>query len=90
MTQNIEEFSGGKSQENGPTGRKKKKERVTGLCRRTRKEIVKWNQMTALRFQTGGRYQTPPASLRGYVVEWLLRCDKLAIVDGPVPGEYWH
>ena len=24
-----------------------------------------WNQMTDLRFQTGGRHQTPPASLRG-------------------------
>ena len=31
-----------------------KTERVTGLGRRTRKGIVKWNQMTALRFQTGG------------------------------------
>ena len=38
-------------------------ERVTGLGRRTREEIVKWNQMTALRFQTGGRHQTSPASL---------------------------
>ena len=28
-------------------------ERVTGLGRRTRKETAKWNQMTALRFQTG-------------------------------------
>ena len=42
-----------------------KTERVTGLGRRTRKEIAKWNQMTALRFQTGGRHQTSPASLRG-------------------------
>ena len=32
---------------------KDKTERVTGLGRRTRKEIVKWNQMTALRFQAG-------------------------------------
>ena len=30
-----------------------KTERVTGLGRRTREEIAKWNQMTALRFQTG-------------------------------------
>ena len=44
-----------KVQENGPAGRKKDKiERVIGLGRRTREEIVKWNQMTALRFQTGG------------------------------------
>ena len=41
-----------------------KTERVTGLGRRTREEIAKWNQMTALRFQTGGRHQTSPASLR--------------------------
>ena len=45
--------------------KKKETERVTGLGRRTREEIVKWNQMTALRFQTGGRHQTSPASLRG-------------------------
>ena len=32
-----------------------KTERVTGLGRRTREEIAKWNQMKALRFQTGGR-----------------------------------
>ena len=42
-----------------------KTERVTGLGRRTREEIAKWNQMTARRFQTGGRHQTSPASLRG-------------------------
>ena len=43
---------------------KDKTERVTGLGR-TREEIAKWNQMTALRFQTGGRHSTSPASLRG-------------------------
>ena len=39
-----------------------KTERVTGLVRRTREEIAKWNQMTALRFQTGGdiRHPQPP------------------------------
>ena len=42
-----------------------KTERVTGLGKRTREEIAKWNQMTALRFQTGGRDQTSTASLRG-------------------------
>ena len=45
---------------------KDKTDRVTGLGRRTREEIAKWNQMTALRFQTGERHQTPPASLRGH------------------------
>ena len=44
---------------------KDKTERVTGLGRKTRKAIVKWNQTTALRCQTGGRHQTSPASLRG-------------------------
>ena len=38
-------------QENGLAGRTKEKtEKVIGLDRRTRE----WNQMTALRFQTGG------------------------------------
>ena len=39
-----------------------KTERVTGLGRRTREEIAQWNQMTALRFQTGGRKQTSPGA----------------------------
>ena len=46
-----------------------KTERATGLGRRTREEIAKWNQMTALRFQTGGRHQISPASLRGTQTE---------------------
>ena len=52
----------------GPADRKKedKTERVIGLGRRTREEIVMWNQMTALRFQTGVRHQTSPASLWGW------------------------
>ena len=39
-----------------------KTERVTGLGRRTREEIAKWNQMTALKFQTGEdiRHPRPP------------------------------
>ena len=50
---------------------KDKTDRVTGLGRRTRKEIAKWNQMTALRFQTGGGggwwiHETAPASLQGF------------------------
>ena len=50
----------------GQQAEKGKTERVTGLGRRTRQEIAKWNQMTALRFQAGGRHQTSPASLRGH------------------------
>ena len=42
---------------------KDKTERVTGLGRRSREEIAKWNQMTALRIQTEGRHQTSRASL---------------------------
>ena len=45
-----------------------KTERLTGLGRRTREEIAKWNQMTALRFQTVGRHQTSPASTRGLLI----------------------
>ena len=65
LTKNIEEFSGKSSREWTSRKKKDKTERVIGLGRRTREEIAKWNQMTALRFQTGGRYQTSPASLRG-------------------------
>ena len=61
----IEEFSGESPKEWTSRQKKVKTERVTGLGRRTREEIAKWNQMTALRFQTGGRHQTSPASLRG-------------------------
>ena len=70
LMKNIEEFSGKSSEER--TSRQKKKrdklERVTGLDRRTREEIAKWNQMTTLRFQTGG--ETPdipglPSGIKG-------------------------
>ena len=64
-TKNIEEFSGKSLEERTSRQRKKMTERVTGLGRRTREEIAKWNQMTALRFQTGGKHQTSPASLQG-------------------------
>ena len=48
-----------KVEKKGPAGRKKDKtERVTGLGRRTREEIAKWNQMTVLRFQTRGGGKT--------------------------------
>ena len=38
---------------------KDKTERVTGLCRRTRDEIAKWNQMTGLRFKMGETSDIP-------------------------------
>ena len=65
LTKNIEEFSGKKFRRKGQQAENDETERITGLGRRTREEIAKWNQMTALRFQTGGRHQTSPASLRG-------------------------
>ena len=57
-----------------------------GLGRRTRGKIVKWNQMAALRFQTGGRHQTSPASLRGghwnsgWHVTWRVVCQNEFLV----------
>ena len=45
--------------------KKIRQKELTGLSRRTREEIAKWHQMTALRFQIGGRHQTCPASLWG-------------------------
>ena len=66
---NIKEFSGKSSEERTKQAEKDQIERVTGLGRRTREEIAKWNQMTALRFQTGGRHQASPASLRGIFTE---------------------
>ena len=40
---------------NGPVDRKKDPtERAMGVGRRTREETIKWNKMTALRFQMGG------------------------------------
>ena len=65
LTKNTEEFSGKSLEKKGQQAEKDTTERVTRLGRRTREAIAKWNQMTALRFQTGGRHQTSPASLRG-------------------------
>ena len=65
LTKNIEEFSGKSLEERVKRRKNDKTEKVTGLDRRTREETAKWNQMTALRFQTGGRHQTSPAFLRG-------------------------
>ena len=53
---------------------KGKTQRITGLGRRTRQEIVKWNQMTALRFQIGLRHQTSLASLGGSMYGRAKKC----------------
>ena len=44
--------------------KKKKAERVIGIGRRTREKIVKWDQMTALRFQTGETSDIPGLNSR--------------------------
>ena len=44
LTKNIEEFSGKKFRRKGQQAENDKTERVTGLGRRTREEIAKWNQ----------------------------------------------
>ena len=49
----------------GQKVKKDQTERAKGRGRKTRDEIVEWNQMTALRFQTGGRHQASLASLWG-------------------------
>ena len=69
LMNNIEDVSGKKSRE-WPAGRKKKDEteRVTGLSKRRREEMIKWNQITALRFQVEGGGETsdiPSLSLEG-------------------------
>ena len=67
LTKNIEKNFWKKFREKDQQAEKDKTERVTALGRRTREETEKWNQTTALRFQTGGRHQTSPASLQGLV-----------------------
>ena len=64
LTKNIEEFSG-KSLEERASRQTTMTERVTGLGRRTREEIAKWNQMRALRFQTGGETSDIPGLSSG-------------------------
>ena len=55
-----------KRQKNGPVGREKRQDRQNnGRRQKSRNQVVKWNQMTALRLQTGRRHQTSPTSLRG-------------------------
>ena len=64
---NIDEFSGKKFRRKDQQAEKDKIERVTGLGRRTREEIAKWNQMTAVRFLTGGDIRHPRPHFGGSV-----------------------
>ena len=64
---------GGCRQNTGPKNKpqKQKKEKTEGAAgqdRITRKQIERWNQTTAARFQTGGRHQKSPASLSGRLI----------------------
>ena len=57
LMKNIEEFFGKIFRRMGQQAEKDKTKRVTGLGRKTREEIVKWNQMTVLRFQTRRKHE---------------------------------
>ena len=57
----------------GQKAEKDKTERVTRLGRRTREAIAKWNQMTALRFQTGGKTSDIPGLPSGGILKNFLR-----------------
>ena len=65
LVKNVDKFSWEKSGVWISRQKQYKTERAMGVGRRTREEIVKWNQTKALRFQTGGRHQTSSTSLRG-------------------------
>ena len=87
LTKNIEDFSRKKSGEWASRQKKKDKtERVTGLgkkkTKKTRDEIGKWNQMTAMRFQTKGgvgrdnRYPRSPFGGCGKNIVQKYMCEK--------------
>ena len=67
LTKNIQECSGKSLEERASRQKTIKTERVGGLGRRTRQEIAKWNQMTALRFQTGGETSNIPGLPSGFM-----------------------
>ena len=43
----------------------KKDRKTKGVSSRTREAKVNWNEMKAMRFQTGWKHQTSPTSIRG-------------------------
>ena len=92
LKKHIEGFSGKSSGKWTSRQNKDKTEKVTGLGRRTREERAKWNQMTALRFQTRGKHQTSPASLWGPTTQqnttqynishrYVCSCTAIAVLD---------
>ena len=60
LKKNMRRIFWKKFRRKGQKAEKDKTEKVTGLSRRTRQEIAKWNQMTALRFPTGGETSDIP------------------------------
>ena len=69
---------------------RQKLERVIlrGLDRRTSEEIVKWNQMTALRFQMGGDIRHPQSPFTGVIIEldYYVWVGRNFLEDGVVQG----
>ena len=64
-----------------------------GLGRKTKEEIGKWNQMTALRFQTGEeKHQISPASLQGnslYFDKLISQCENRACAHFSISWHWW-
>ena len=59
LTKNTEEFSGKTIRRMGQSKEKREdRQSKSEVGRRTREDTVKWNQMTAIRFQTGRRQET--------------------------------
>ena len=54
-----------KVQKERPAGRKRSDRKGNRTRQKNKRGHRNWNQMTALGFQTGGRHQTSPTSLRG-------------------------
>ena len=84
----MEEFSGKSSGEWTSRQKKDKTDRATGLGIITREEIVKWNQMTALRFQTGGETSDIPGLPSGDYRRIDGQADKVIPTYPPPPYLY--
>lgn len=95
---NIGEFSGEKWQNSRPPVEKKKEKKTKSKRTRQKNKRVetKENQMTAMRFQTGGSHQTSPAPLWGlnspsgqkcWKAKFLVAGEGLQTVMSPLQGE---
>ena len=61
--------------------KKDQTERVLGLGRRTREERVKWNQMTALTFQTRGETSDIPGLPSGVMMMMTMMMMTMMIIQ---------